>query len=139
MARRSFFSISGFRCFRVLCFACCPFSQFCSAYLGLAYRFGFDFHPVFGGVCFHTFLILLPCFSFLFSPYYICRMDHLGKTVTLQTPPELRRFTQATVLPGILVNLGKEAVHSIQFLPGGSFRASLSSPEQKVRIESKER
>ena len=24
----------------------------------------FDYHPVFGGLCFHTFLILLPCFSF---------------------------------------------------------------------------
>ena len=66
-------------------------------------------------------------------------MDHFGKTVTVQTPPELRRFTQATVLPGILVNLDKEAVHSIQFLPGGSFRASFSSPEHKVRIESKGR
>ena len=66
-------------------------------------------------------------------------MDHFGKTVTVQTPPEFRRFTQATVLPGILVNLGKEVVHSIQFLPGGSFRASFSSPEQKVRIESKGR
>ena len=66
-------------------------------------------------------------------------MDHFGKTVTVQTPPEFRRFTQATVLPGILVNLGKEAVHSIQFLPGGSFRASFSSPEHKVRIESKGR
>ena len=67
---------------------------------------------------------------------FTCRMDHLGKTVTVQTPPELRRLTQANVLPGILVNLGKEAVHSIQFLPGGSFRASFSSPEHKVRIES---
>ena len=54
-------------------------------------------------------------------------------------PPELRRFTQATVLPDILVNLGKEAVHSIQFLRGGSFRASFSSPKHKVRIESKGR
>ena len=78
---------------------------------------------------------------FLFSLYYICRMDHFGKTVTVQTPPppELRRFTQATVLPGILLNLGKEAIHSVQFLPGGSFRASFSSPEHKVRIESKGR
>ena len=102
--------------------------------------FCFDFHPIFGGVCFHTFWILLPCFSFLFSPYYIRRMDNFGKTVTVQTPPpEFRRFTQATVLPGILVNLGKEALHSIQFLPGGSFRASFSSPEHKVRIESKGR
>ena len=66
-------------------------------------------------------------------------MDHFGKTVTVQNPPEFRRFTQATVLPGILVNLGKEAVHSVQFLPWGSFRASFSSPEHKVRIESKGR
>ena len=62
-------------------------------------------------------------------------MDHFGKTVTVQTPPELRRFTQATVLPAILVNL----VHSIQFLPGGSSLALFPSPEHKVRIESKGR
>ena len=85
---------------------------------------------------FYTFAVFL---FFLFSPYCICNMDHFDKTVTVQKPPELRRFTQATVLPSILVNLGKEAVHSIQFLPGGSFRASFSSPEHKVRIESKGR
>ena len=64
-------------------------------------------------------------------------MDSFGKTVTVQAPPELRRFTQATMLPGILDNLGKDDVNSVQFLPGGSFRASFSSPEHKVRVESK--
>ena len=51
-------------------------------------------------------------------------MDRFDKTVTVQTPPELRRFTQASVLPSILDKMGKDAVNSIQFLPGGSFRAS---------------
>ena len=71
-------------------------------------------------------------------------MDRFGKTVTVQTPPpppprELRRFTQATVLPGILNNLGKDAVSSVQFLPGGSFRVSFSTSEHKVMIENKGR
>ena len=96
-----FSSISGFRCFRVPCFGCCPFSLFCIAYPVFAcalflrhfradfsaYSFCFDRHPVFGGVCLHTFLILLPFFSFLFSPYFICSMDNFGKTVTVQPPP----------------------------------------------------
>ena len=51
----------------------------------------------------------------------------------------MRRFTQATVLPGILNNLGKDAVNSVQFLPGGSFRASFSTPEHKVRVENRGR
>ena len=56
-------------------------------------------------------------------------MDRFNKTVTVQAPPELRRFTQASVLPSILDKMGKDAVNSIQFLPGGSFRASFSSRE----------
>ena len=63
----------------------------------------------------------LPFFSIFASS---CIMDRFDKTVTVQTPPELRRFTQASVLPSILDKMGKDAVNSIQFLPGGSFRAS---------------
>ena len=66
-------------------------------------------------------------------------MDNIGKTVTVKppSPPELRRFTQATVLPCILNNLVKNAVNSVQFLPGESFRASFSTHEHKVRVENR--
>ena len=116
-------------------FGCCVlgvvlFSQFRSAYLVLAYSFFALILTLFsvGCVSMH-FGYFCRVSRFLFSPYYICRMDHFGKTVTVQTPPEFRRFTQATVLPGILVDIGKDAIHSVQFLPGGSFRALFSSPE----------
>ena len=66
-------------------------------------------------------------------------MDRFNKTVTVQAPPELRRFTQASVLPSILDKIGKDAVNSIQFLPGGSFRASFSSRECKVMLEDRGR
>ena len=64
-------------------------------------------------------------------------MDRFDKTVTSQTPPELRRFTAASVLPSILDKMGKDAVNSIQFLRGGSFRASFSSREPKVMLQDK--
>ena len=51
----------------------------------------------------------------------------------------MRRFTQATVVPGILNNLGKDAVSSVQFLPGGSLRASFSASKHKVMIDNKGR
>ena len=43
------------------------------------------------------------------------------------------------MFPAILNNLGKDAVNSVQFLPGGSFRASFSTPEHKVRVENRGR
>ena len=91
-------------------------------------------------VSFFVFFVFLPFCIFAIILLYTCgNMDSFGKTVTVQTPPELRRFTQATVLPGILNNLGKDAVSSVQFFPGGSFRASFSTSEHKVMIENKGR
>ena len=122
------FLLFSFRVFRTF-FA---FAGVC--FLRRIARFGFfvftdrvPFHPFLWGV--FPFCAYSNCCS--------CSMDSFGKTVTVQAPPELRRFTQATMLPGILDNLGKDDVNSVQFLPGGSFRASFSSPEHKVRVESK--
>ena len=66
-------------------------------------------------------------------------MDRFDKSVTVQTPPELRRFTRASVLPSILDKMGKDAVNSIQFLSGGSFRTSFSSRECKVMLDDRGR
>ena len=68
-----------------------------------------------------------------------CIKDRFDKFVTSKTPPELRRFTQGSVLPSIVDKMGKDAVNSIQILPGGSFRAAFSSRERKVMLEDRGR
>ena len=131
--------MSGFLCVGAVfaVFFSCLFVLFSpsrACFLRRIARFGFLYLQIeflsipFCGVYFLFVHIVIVC---------SCSMDSLGKTVTVQAPPELRRFTQATMLPGILDNLGKDDVNSVQFLPGGSFRASFSSPEHKVRVESK--
>ena len=86
------------------------------------------------GVCFPIFrkYLCLPFFSIFACS---CIMDRFDKTVTVQTPPEVRRCTQPSVLPSILDKMGKDAVNSVQFLPGGSFQAPFSSRECKVMLE----
>ena len=93
------------------------------------------------------FLIPLAGCVFVYLPFFHCFLfcsifvGFILWTISVKpycpNPLELRRLTQATVLPGILNNLGKDAVNSVQFLPGESFRASFSTPEHKVRVENR--
>ena len=61
-------------------------------------------------------LIFFPRLPIFFIFACSCIMDRFDKTVTVQAPPELRRFTQASVLPSMLDKMGKDAVNS--FSPG---------------------
>ena len=86
---------------------------------------------------FFSFFVLLPFCHFAFFSFIRVAIWTGSDNRSLSKPPspELRRLTQATVLPGILNNLGKVDVCSVQFLHGGSFRASFSISENKVMIE----